>query len=339
MARGGINKAPVKQARDEVLLKGQNPSIDAVRIALGNTGSKTTIHRYLKEIEEGEGTRLDDEALLSSTLKDMIAKMASQLHEEANNLIERNKEHYESQISSWRERYESLENTNKEFELKHDEQATLLDETKAQNRALQDKLNQISSDKQALDQKLTDLQAMLADKNKHIESLEEKHKHSREALEHYRNSVKDQRDQDLRRHESQVQQLQVEIRNLNQTLSIKQTDITQLNKDNAQLVTELNATQKELSASNNKLKASDSELASNARKLANMELSLDQLSQQEKTVTQERNKLKEQFSLALEDLKLKELDSVRLQSELDTKNQLFDKLTTATHQASGINQS
>lgn len=40
MARGGINKALVKQARDEVLVKGQNPSIDAVRIALGNTGPK-----------------------------------------------------------------------------------------------------------------------------------------------------------------------------------------------------------------------------------------------------------------------------------------------------------
>lgn len=268
----------------------------------------------------------------------MIAKMASQLHEEANSLIERNKEHCESQVSSWRERYESLENTNKELELKRNEQAALLDETNARNRALQDKLNQTSSDKQALDQKLTDLQAMLEDKNKHIESLEEKHKHSREALEHYRNSVKDQRDQDLRRHESQVQQLQVEIRNLNQTLSAKQTDITQLNKDNARLVTELNTTQKELSDSNHKLKASESDLASNARKLASMELSIDQLSQQEKAATQERDKFKEQLSLALEDLKLKELDSVRLQSELDTKNQLFDRLTTVT-QASDINQS
>lgn len=338
MARGGINKALVKQARDEILVKGQNPSIDAVRIALGNTGSKTTIHRYLKEIEEEEGTRLDDEALLSSTLKDMIAKMASQLHEEANNLIERNKEHYEAQVSSWKERYESLENTNKELELKRDEQAILLDETTTQNRALQDKLNQISSDKQAIDQKVTDLEAMLADKNNHIESLEEKHKHAREALEHYRNSVKDQRDQDLRRHESQVQQLQVDIRNLNQTLSIKQTDITQLNKDNAQLVTELNTTQKELSASNNKLQVSESDLASNTRKLASMELSFDQLSRQEKAATQEREKLKEKLSQALEDLKLKELDSVRLQSELDTKNQLFERLTAVT-KASDINQS
>jgi DNA-binding IclR family transcriptional regulator len=37
------------------MAQGQHPSIDAIRIALGNTGSKSTIHRYLKELEE-EGT-------------------------------------------------------------------------------------------------------------------------------------------------------------------------------------------------------------------------------------------------------------------------------------------
>lgn len=51
MARGGINKAIVQKARESLLARGENPSIDAVRIELGNTGSKTTIHRYLKEID------------------------------------------------------------------------------------------------------------------------------------------------------------------------------------------------------------------------------------------------------------------------------------------------
>ncbi|MFN6505802.1 DNA-binding protein [Xanthomonas translucens pv. translucens] len=30
--------------------QGKHPSVDAVRVALSNTGSKTTIHRYLKEL-------------------------------------------------------------------------------------------------------------------------------------------------------------------------------------------------------------------------------------------------------------------------------------------------
>lgn len=54
MARAGIYKSEVLRARDKLLAAGRNPSIDAVREELGS-GSKTTIHRYLKEIEKEEG--------------------------------------------------------------------------------------------------------------------------------------------------------------------------------------------------------------------------------------------------------------------------------------------
>jgi len=40
MANSGVNKHQIKKARDTLIAKGQNPSIDAVRVELGNTGSK-----------------------------------------------------------------------------------------------------------------------------------------------------------------------------------------------------------------------------------------------------------------------------------------------------------
>ena len=55
MARSGLYKSDVKNARDSLIAQAMYPSIDAVRMALGNTGSKTTIHKYLKELEEEEG--------------------------------------------------------------------------------------------------------------------------------------------------------------------------------------------------------------------------------------------------------------------------------------------
>lgn len=79
MARGGINKALVAKAHQAVLARGENPSIDAIRIELGNTGSKSTIHRYLKELEEEASTRMDDEALLSQPIRELIARLASRL--------------------------------------------------------------------------------------------------------------------------------------------------------------------------------------------------------------------------------------------------------------------
>jgi chromosome segregation ATPase len=68
--------------------------------------------------------------------------------------------------------------------------------------------------------------------------LEEKHLHSRDALEHYRTAVKDQREQEQRRHEGQLQQIQVEHRQLQQTLSVKQDELSRLNRDNERLLSD-----------------------------------------------------------------------------------------------------
>lgn len=85
----------------------------------------------------------------------------------------------------------------------------------------------------------------LQDRDGQIRSPEEKHQHARDALEHYRRASKEQREQEQRRHEAQVQQLQLEMRQLQQTLIVKQDELTQLNRDNARLLTEARQQQKE----------------------------------------------------------------------------------------------
>jgi chromosome segregation ATPase len=128
--------------------------------------------------------------------------------------------------------------------------------------------------------------------------------HSREALEHYRNASKDQRDQDQRRHENQIQQLQADIRQLNQTLSVKQTEITQLNKDNARLTTELNASRKQL---------------------YHLERQLEQL---ESDHAQEKEKSAIQYASQIQKLEQMvhrlNLDLASAQTEIRVKNQLFE---------------
>jgi chromosome segregation ATPase len=68
--------------------------------------------------------------------------------------------------------------------------------------------------------------------------LEERREYARQALEHFRTSAKEQRDQELRRHAPQVQQLRVEIRAMNGTLTEKLSQLTQINRDAASLSTE-----------------------------------------------------------------------------------------------------
>ena len=80
MAREGITRQMVQKAKTALLAHGQRPTIDAVRIALGNTGSKTTISRYLKELEVPPKPALDR---LSEPLVRLIHGLSEQLQDEA----------------------------------------------------------------------------------------------------------------------------------------------------------------------------------------------------------------------------------------------------------------
>jgi hypothetical protein len=98
MARGGLYKSDIKKARDSLLAQGKHPSVDAVRVALGNTGSKTTIHRYLKELEAEEGpARLN---ALSEALQDLVARLAGQLQAEAEERIAAAEAHAASRVAA-----------------------------------------------------------------------------------------------------------------------------------------------------------------------------------------------------------------------------------------------
>lgn len=83
MARTGLTKSQVRTTRDQLLAEGRYPSVDAVRHALGDTGSKSTIHKYLKELAEednGAGVKREDTA---RSLQTLVEQLADKLHEDA----------------------------------------------------------------------------------------------------------------------------------------------------------------------------------------------------------------------------------------------------------------
>ena len=135
MARGGINKALVSNARETLISRGENPSIDAIRVELGNTGSKSTIHRYLREIEEEASARLDDEALLSQPIKELVGRLASVLRQEAQSLVEDHQTKHQSQVRSLTDRLQELESllasSNNTLEAKERELKVLLSDLDA----------------------------------------------------------------------------------------------------------------------------------------------------------------------------------------------------------------
>ena len=109
MARGGINKAVVQTARLAILARGENPSIDAVRIEMGNTGSKTTIHRYLKELDESETRQTITEAPIDDELGELVARLAQRLKEKAQEPIDLALAQFQQQKAALLAQVEELE--------------------------------------------------------------------------------------------------------------------------------------------------------------------------------------------------------------------------------------
>lgn len=238
MARGGINKAVVQIARQALLARGANPSIDAVRVELGNTGSKTTISRYLKELEATNAAHAPARERLGDTLNGLVQTLLDQLMEEGQQAISEAIDAFDRQRLELEKQITALK-----FELaaaQHQsvtQQAgieTLNSELATTQSSLQTELNRNAG----LSQRGSDLEVLLSEKDRHIQSLEEKHVQARGALEHYREAVKEQREQDQRKHESQLHELQVEQRKLRETIAVKQDESTRLNRDNERLLGE-----------------------------------------------------------------------------------------------------
>ncbi|MFZ6682001.1 DNA-binding protein [Undibacterium sp. Tian12W] len=316
MGRTGVHKTDVEKARNSIIAQGRHPSVDAVRIALGNTGSKTTISKYLRELEAESGGPVDRKTSISAALQNLVAQLAAQLEIEASSRIADI-----SMESGEKDRQHSAEI--EEVTAKHTQVKEKLDLTIA---AIKQEIESHEQTNEALQketmahhtlaQQVIDLKERLAENDVHRQSLEEKHQHSRDALEHYRTSVKEQRDQDIRSHEQQVQQLQAELRQLQQTLVTKQNEITRLNQDGARWVAEISQAQKTIY-----------DEQTSHRKLSSQIDALRAIEQRAKVLEPQ---------LAEKDIKIKELETLLHQSVTASNSQKEQIHKMEVEQASAI---
>jgi hypothetical protein len=83
MARSGLTKSQVRTVRDRLQAEGRYPSVDAVRHALGDIGSKSTIHKYLKELREEDPDAVIQREDTEEALRAVVEQLADRLHTRA----------------------------------------------------------------------------------------------------------------------------------------------------------------------------------------------------------------------------------------------------------------
>jgi len=244
MARAGIYKWDVKEARDRLIRDGKHPSIDAVRAALGDTGSKSTIHRHLKELEQEEAG--SSKLAVSDALQTLVGQLAERLQQEGRVQVEAATARFDAERAMLNEQLQraSQEGQTLRTQLGRAEIA-LVDEKEARAGVERELLAESTRGVQLTEQ-VEGQERRLADHAAHQRSLEEKHEQARQALEHFRAAAKEQRDQEQRRHEQQVQQLQAEVRQLNSTLTEKLALLSQVSNSAAALTAEVGALRAQL---------------------------------------------------------------------------------------------
>lgn len=239
MARAGIYKSEVVRARNNLLATGRYPSVDAIRIELGNTGSKGTIHRYLKEIDEEEGGNTGTKVAVSEAIQDLSARLAERLHEEAEQRIAALTEKHNAQLADLNNVISALRNEAEGFRSQVERLTTEIASERTGHGETQMHLQEENLTNVRLTQRVQDLEEQRGKEETHRLSLEEKHRHAREALDYFRAAAKEQRDQDQRQFEQQIQFLQSELRSAKDALNTKQQELIGSHEDNARLSNEV----------------------------------------------------------------------------------------------------
>ncbi|KQQ32485.1 hypothetical protein ASF61_15800 [Duganella sp. Leaf126] len=179
MARTGLSKEEVERARAALLAQGQYPSVDAVRVASGNTGSKSTIHRYLKEIDEEQGGSANARAgakpaPISDALRALVGRLATQLQQEADDKLD-------TARAELAEKEQELVQANRQLDsalrTAREHEARLQTDLRQQRLAFnikQDELAQLSKESSRIATELAHTQQSLYEQLTHARKLEQK---------------------------------------------------------------------------------------------------------------------------------------------------------------------
>ena len=329
MARSGIYKSEVIRARDKLVAMGRYPSIDAVRQELGNTGSKATIHRYLKEIEEEEGGKVGTKVAISESLHDLVARLAGRLNEEADSRIQELNAQHASEMSQQREVQSKIEAEAARLREALEKCMSDLAEERARHQNTSELLQREMTVRATANQKISDMEDRLQAEEEHRRSLEEKHASAREALEHFRAASKDQREQEQRQHEQQVLYLQGELKNLGARLLQAQHEITAINQEGARLTSQLAQSERSLHearAEIRDLKSAKAELDSATQRLHQLERQVVELESRLSAANDLNSELEADRTNDQAEIRRLQLDLAASQAAAETHDQFAAKI-------------
>jgi len=265
MARTGITYLEVADAATQLVGQGRNPTVEQVRLLL-KTGSSTTIAKHLRQWKTNqESTHLiSAKENLPTEFVAMMKGLWERVVDHSAEKVALVTNQYEQTVTELEQQLEKYKSNNQRWQKLYEQWLAEKNKFAIEKLTLEQALDFSHKEKNDLDAKVEANLQHIQEKNERINELHRLHKQTQDNLEHYRESVREQRLLDHEKQEQQKELLQSEINTLNSQLKIKQEKIFELQEKN-------NVLQHQLSTLNVQFEQLQSESANDKLQLINIE--------------------------------------------------------------------
>lgn len=219
MARLGVTFNEVAEAASQLVGQGKNPTIEQVRLILG-TGSSTTIANHLRQWKEAE-TKTCLLAVKENIPEELIAFLKGlweRVIDQAEQKIKGVEVSYEQAIAELQQDLKKYKNNNRRWQQLFYHWVKEKERLEEDNLALTEANARLQKDNTLLYAKQDSLTEQLNEKQDRIDELGRLHTRTQANLEHYRESIQQERAQDHERYQREKQDLQTEITTLKEEL-------------------------------------------------------------------------------------------------------------------------
>lgn len=228
MARPGVTYLEVSNAAKQLAASGRIPTIENVRIALGSTGSNSTLGTHLRAWKATQdqtqqiATKEKIPEELIATVKGLWELIINQSEEKILKIQQETKQSLEKLKQETQQLQQESGQWQHQYQQIKQERDSFVHEKSTMEQLLADSKIEIAT----LTEKQIGLEQQNQEKKSHIDELQRQNSQTQANLEHYRASALEQRLAEQQRHEQQQRQLEQNIQQIYQELTkVKQENI------------------------------------------------------------------------------------------------------------------
>jgi chromosome segregation ATPase len=236
MARAGILYSQVASVAVQLTGRGINATVDNVREALGNTGSKSTIAPLLKRWKSEQEERISaTQTGLPADLVVAIKNLYEHLQHEATQKIDAALAELESARASFKEQLQDAHDAAAVLKTERDALDAALTEERNAHEKLGSAFHGLQVTEAKLQAEAAGLTQRLQDRRTEVENLQQQLHQARAQFEHYQEAIAGQRSEERRQFEQAKGTLEVELMEIRRQVAAKDMVLTQQNQKIAKL--------------------------------------------------------------------------------------------------------